>query len=42
MYEGICEGPRLNDGAHSLILVSDGDNLAAETILTLKLEKRRK
>lgn len=39
MYEGICEGPRLSDGSRSLILVSDGDNLAAESILTLKLEK---
>ena len=41
MYEGICEGPRLGDGARSLILVSDGDRYTAESILALKLEKKR-
>ena len=40
MYEGICEGPRLRDGARSLILVSDGDRYTSESILALKLEKR--
>ena len=40
MYEGICEGPRLGDGARSLILVSDGDRYTAESILSLKLEKK--
>ena len=42
MYEGICEGPRLKDGARSLILVSDGDHHTAESILSLKLERKRK
>ena len=40
MYEGLCEGPRLKDGARSLILVSDGDRHTLESILTLKLEKK--
>ena len=42
MYEGICEGPRLRDGARSLILVSDGGQYTAESILTLKIEQRGK
>lgn len=41
MYEGICEGQPLDDGARSLVLVSDGDGPAGESILTLKLEKPR-
>lgn len=41
MYEGVCEGPPLKDGARSLVLVSDGDNHAAESVLTLKLAPAR-
>lgn len=39
MYEGICEGPRLADGARSVVLVSDGDDLAVKSVMTLRLEK---
>ena len=41
MYEGICEGPELADGARSLVLVSDGDGLAQESLLVLKLVNQK-
>ncbi len=45
MYEGICLGPELNDGSHSLLLISDGDTISSsgfsenvnESIYALKL-----
>ena len=37
-YEGICLGPRLRDGSRSLILISDGDDLASEALYALKLQ----
>ncbi len=36
-YEGICLGPRLDDGSLILVLVSDAGNCAAK-IMTMKLE----
>ena len=36
-YEGICLGPRLNDGSLVLVLVSDAGNCTAK-IMTMKLE----
>lgn len=36
-YEGICFGPRLKDGARSLILISDGGGVAEERVLVLSL-----
>ncbi len=36
-YEGICEGPRLNDGSRTLVLISDADAGAAARIMVLKL-----
>lgn len=38
MYEGICEGPRLEDGSRTLVLVSDGDGPAIESVLVLRLK----
>ena len=35
-YEGICLGPRLNDGSLSLVLVADAGNCTAK-IMTMKL-----
>ncbi len=37
MYEGICLGPELADGSRSVLLISDGDDGAANRILALKL-----
>ncbi len=37
MYEGICLGPKLADGSRSVLLISDGDDGAANRILALKL-----
>ena len=37
MYEGLCLGPELEDGAQLLMLVSDGDGEARETVMTLRL-----
>ncbi len=36
-FEGICLGPRLDDGSLSLVLISDGDDEAYETLFALKL-----
>lgn len=36
-YEGLCLGPRLNDGSLSLLLLADGDDSADETLYALKL-----
>ena len=36
-YEGICLGPRLNDGSCTLVLVGDGGSYAEEGIFVLKL-----
>jgi len=35
MYEGMCFGPVLKNGGQTLVLVSDGDNKAMESIMTL-------
>ncbi len=37
MYEGICLGPTLADGSRSVLLISDGDDGAANRILSLRL-----
>ncbi len=44
MYEGICLGPELADGVRSVLLISDGDDGAANRILALRLtiEGKRK
>ena len=39
MYEGLTQGPDLRDGAKTLVLVSDGDDLPLETVRVLRLEK---
>ena len=36
-YEGLCLGPRLNDGSLSLVMIADGDDSADETLYALKL-----
>ena len=36
-YEGICLGPRLDDGSCTLVLISDGGSYAEEGVITLKL-----
>lgn len=36
-YEGICLGPRLDDGSCVLVLISDGGSYAEEGVFTLKL-----
>ena len=36
-YEGICLGPRLDDGSSTLVLVGDGGSSAEEGIFVLKL-----
>ena len=41
MYEGMCLGPVLKDGSQTLVLVSDGDKKASESIMTLVLAPRR-
>ena len=40
MYEGMCAGPKLDDGAHTLLLVSDGDAKAFRNILAVRLSPR--
>lgn len=37
MYEGICLGPTLADGSRSVLLISDGDDGAANRILAFRL-----
>ena len=39
MYEGMCLGPVLKDGSQTLVLVSDGDKEASESIMTLVFVK---
>ena len=39
MYEGMCFGPVLKDGSQTLVLVSDGDKNASESIMTLVFVK---
>ncbi|MGN0846172.1 MAG: esterase-like activity of phytase family protein [Kiritimatiellia bacterium] len=41
MYEGICLGPQLADGSWSVLLISDGDDGAANRILSLRLTGAR-
>ena len=36
-YEGMCLGPKLPDGRQSLVLISDGDEGALESVLVLGL-----
>ena len=36
-YEGICLGPRLDDGSCVLVLISDGGSYAEEGVFTLKV-----
>ena len=36
-YEGMCLGPRLDDGSATLVLISDGGSLANDRIMVLKL-----
>ena len=36
-YEGVCLGPRLNDGSCTIVLISDGGNYAEEGVFVLKL-----
>ena len=42
MYEGVTQGPDLRGGARSVVLVSDGDDLPLESVLTLRLERTEK
>lgn len=37
VYEGMCFGPKLNDGTQTLILVSDGDEGAASRVMSFKI-----
>jgi len=37
MYEGLCVGPKLSDGSQTLVLVSDGDGEAIETLMSVRL-----
>ncbi len=39
MYEGMCFGPVLKDGSQTLVIVSDGDRKASESIMTMVLAK---
>ena len=41
MYEGMCLGPVLKNGAQTLVLVSDGDKNAIESIMTLVFCRRK-
>lgn len=36
-YEGICLGPRLNDGSCAIVLITDGGSSAAPEVMTLRL-----
>ena len=37
MYEGLCLGPKLSDGARLLVMVSDGEKKAFRSVMTLRL-----
>ena len=36
-FEGLCLGPQLDNGAYSLLMVSDGDGPASESLYSLQL-----
>jgi len=36
-YEGICLGPRLNDGSCAIVIITDGGSSAAPEVMTLRL-----
>jgi len=38
MYEGVCIGPKLSDSSQTLLLISDGDGEAIETLMSVKLK----
>jgi hypothetical protein len=38
VYEGVCFGPKLNDGTQTLILVSDGDEGASSRVMSFKIK----
>lgn len=40
MYEGMCLGPRLQDGSRMLVLVSDADKKSFRSVLSLRLSRR--
>jgi hypothetical protein len=40
MYEGMCIGPRLQDGSRMLVLVSDADKKSFRSVLSLRLSHR--
>jgi len=37
MYEGVCVGPKLTDGGETLLLISDGDGEAVESLMSVRL-----
>lgn len=39
MYEGMCLGPRLQDGSRMLVLVSDADKKSFRSVLSLRLSR---
>jgi hypothetical protein len=41
MYEGMCLGPRLQDGSRMLVLVSDADKKSFRSVLSLRLGRSR-
>ena len=40
MYEGMCLGPRLQDGSRMLVLVSDADKKSFRSVLSLRISRR--
>lgn len=40
MYEGMCLGPRLEDGSRLLVLVSDGDKRTLRSVMALRLYRK--
>ena len=36
-FEGVCLGPRLDDGSFALVLVADGGKSASPEVMTLRL-----
>ena len=41
MYEGMCLGPRLQDGSRMLVLVSDADKKSFRSVLSLRIGRIR-
>ena len=41
MYEGMCLGPRLEDGSRLLVLVSDGDKRSLRSVMSLRLYRKQ-